>query len=34
MRINEKGEWIELAEITIGSEPSKKLFELTVYPQE
>jgi len=33
MRINEKGEWTERAEITIGSEPSKKLLELTVHRQ-
>jgi hypothetical protein len=30
LRINESGEWIELAEIKIGSEPPKKLLELTV----
>ncbi len=30
LRINESGEWTELAEITIGSEPPKKLLELTV----
>ena len=30
LRINERGEWTELAEITIGSEPAKKLLELTV----
>jgi len=33
LRINEKGQWTELAEITIGSEPSRKLMELTVDPQ-
>lgn len=33
LRINENGEWTELAEITIGPEPSKKLLELTVRPQ-
>jgi hypothetical protein len=32
LRINENGEWTELAEITIGSEPPKKLLELTVRP--
>ena len=32
LRINESGEWTELAEITIGSEPPKKLLELTVRP--
>jgi hypothetical protein len=30
LRINERGEWTELAEISIGSQPSKKLLELTV----
>jgi len=30
LRINESGEWTELAEITIGSEAPKKLLELTV----
>jgi len=30
LRINESGEWTELTEIKIGSEPPKKLFELTV----
>ena len=30
LRINEKGEWTELAEITIDSEPPRKLMELTV----
>jgi hypothetical protein len=34
MRINEKGEWTELAEITIDSQPPKKLLELTVRRQE
>jgi hypothetical protein len=33
LRINENGEWTELAEITIGPEPPKKLLELTVRPQ-
>ena len=33
MRINERGEWTELAEISIGSQPSKKLLELTVRQQ-
>jgi hypothetical protein len=32
LRINESGEWTELAEIAIGSEPRKKLLELTVRP--
>jgi hypothetical protein len=30
LRINESGEWTELAEIAIGSEPHRKLLELTV----
>ena len=30
LRINESGEWTELAEITLGSDPPKKLLELTV----
>ena len=30
LRINESGEWAELAEIQIGSEPPKTLLELTV----
>jgi hypothetical protein len=30
LRINERGEWTELAEIKIGSEPFKTLLELTV----
>lgn len=33
LRINEHGEWTEFAEISIGSQPSKKLLELTVRPQ-
>ena len=32
LRINESGEWTELAEITIGSQPPKKMLELTVRP--
>ena len=34
LRINEKGEWTELAEITIDSQPARKLLELTVKRQE
>jgi hypothetical protein len=34
LRINEKGEWTELAEITIDSQPARKLLELTVRRQE
>jgi Protein of unknown function (DUF1579) len=30
MRINEKGEWTELTEIAIGSQPSRKFMELRV----
>jgi hypothetical protein len=33
LRINERGEWTELSEILIGSQPPKKLLELTVRPQ-
>jgi len=34
LRINEKGEWTELAEITVDSQPARKLLELTVRRQE
>jgi hypothetical protein len=34
LRINERGEWSEIAEITIDSQPAKKLLELTVRRQE
>jgi hypothetical protein len=34
LRINEKGEWTELAEITIDSQPGRKLMELTVKRQD
>lgn len=30
LRINEKGEWTELHEITIGSQPTRKFMEVTV----
>ena len=30
LRINEKGEWTELTEITVGAQPPRKLMELTV----
>jgi hypothetical protein len=30
LRINERGEWTELAEIIVDSQPAKKLLELTV----
>jgi len=32
LRINDKGEWTELAEITIGGRPPQKLMELVVRP--
>lgn len=34
LRINERGEWTEVAEISIGSQAPKKLLELTVRPQD
>lgn len=34
MRINEKGEWTELTEISIDAQPTKKLMELTVKRRE
>lgn len=34
LRINEKGEWTELAEIIIDSQPARRLLELTVSRQE
>jgi len=33
LSINERGEWIEVAEIFIGSQPPKQLLQLTVRPQ-
>jgi len=33
LRINECGEWTELGEISIGSQPPKKFWELNVRPQ-
>lgn len=33
LRINEQREWTELHEISIGSQPRRKLMELTVRPQ-
>jgi len=30
LRINERGEWTELHEITVGAEPTRKFMELTV----
>jgi hypothetical protein len=33
LRINENGEWTEVAKIKIGPEPPKKFLELTVCPQ-
>jgi hypothetical protein len=32
LRINEKGEWTEIAEVTVGSQPTRKFMELTVKP--
>lgn len=32
LRINEKGEWTELAELTVGERPPQKLMELLVRP--
>ncbi len=32
LRINEKGQWTELAELIVGSQPPRKLMELTVSP--
>jgi hypothetical protein len=34
LRINEKGEWTELGEITIGSQAPRKFMDLTVSRQE
>jgi len=33
LRINEKGEWTELHEVTMGAQPPRKFMELTVRPQ-
>jgi hypothetical protein len=33
LRINERGEWTELGEISIDSQPAKKFWELTVRPE-
>jgi len=33
LRINERGEWTEVAEIFVGSQPPKKFLQLTVRPQ-
>lgn len=33
LRINDKGEWTELGELTIGSQPPRKFLELVVRPQ-
>ena len=33
LRITERGDWTELAEITMGSEPPRKFMELSVSPQ-
>jgi len=34
LQINERGEWTEFAEISIGSQSPRKLLELTVRPQQ
>jgi hypothetical protein len=34
LHINEKGDWTELHEITVGSQPSRKLMELRVSPKQ
>ena len=33
LRINEKGDWTELTELTIGSQPPRKFMELRVSPR-
>ena len=33
LRINEHGEWTESAEVSLASQPPRKLLELTVSPQ-
>ena len=33
LRINDHGEWTESAEVSLGSQPPRKLLELTVHPQ-
>jgi hypothetical protein len=33
LRIDEKGQWNESTEITMGSQPPRKLIELTVAPR-
>ena len=33
MRLNEKGEWTEVGQYTMGSEPPRKFVEMTVRPQ-
>jgi len=33
LTVNGKGEWTELAEVTVGSQPARKLMELTVRRQ-
>jgi hypothetical protein len=33
LRINEKGQWTESTDITVGSQPPRKFLELTVSPQ-
>jgi hypothetical protein len=33
MRITDEGDWTELTEITVGSQPARKHMELAVHPQ-
>lgn len=33
LRIDQKGDWTEVHEVTIGSQPTRKLMELSVSPQ-
>jgi len=33
LRVNDKGEWTESTELTIGSQPPRKFMEVTVRPQ-
>ena len=33
LRVNDKGDWIELHEITVGSHPARRFMELRVSPQ-
>ena len=33
MRLNEKGEWVEIGEVTIGDNPARKILDMTVRRQ-